>query len=233
MALTAAQIVQLATQAVQVPGMSGQAGAFLNAILSDLCQTYDFDIIRETTTFNFDVATGSGPYSLPADYLRVRPNEFWYTITGVKYVMISIDLAEFDALVQQAGLQSYPTYFATSMADTPEEQPKLYVWPPPSGAYPCTMRYQKQMPDITNPETSDDAPWFPNSQYLLRRLEAELCTLVDDDRQPLYVKQAEDILRNYLEMKDDKLGRAQQVQLDRRYFNNNFSRIPNTKTIGW
>ena len=89
------------------------------------------------------------------------------------------------------------------------------------------------MPVEATPETSTNVPWFPNQQYLLRRLEAELMTIVDDSRQSDYMRQAEDQLRDYIKLKDDKEGHAQTVQLDRRQFSNNFSRLPNTKNIGW
>ncbi len=234
MALTAAQIVSLACQVAKAPGFAAQAGALLNTILSDLCQTYDFDVIRKTYNFDFSTSSGSGPYDLPADYLRVRYNEIFYTILGVKYVMVQVDLAEFDAMVQQAGLQSYPTFYATDMSPQADGLPPVvYFWTPPSGAYPVTLRYQPQMPEITAPESSATVPWFPNTQYLLRRLEAELMTITNDSRQQDYMKQAEDILRDYLEMKDDKEGRAQTVKLDRRQFRLNFANLRNTKTIGW
>ena len=56
MALTAAQIVTLACQIAKTQGMTAQAGQKLNAILQELCQTYDLSAARLTTTFNF---TGS------------------------------------------------------------------------------------------------------------------------------------------------------------------------------
>jgi hypothetical protein len=234
MALTYAQIVSIACQVAKCPGYTSQAGALLNTILGDLNQTHDFDVCRAVQNFNFDTNLGSGPYPLAADYLRTRYNEMWYTINGVKYVMIQVELFEFDAMVQQAGLQSYPTFYATDMSPTADGNPPVaYFWAPPSGAYPVTNRYQRQMPVEATPETSTNVPWFPNQQYLLRRLEAELMTIVDDSRQSDYMRQAEDQLRDYIKLKDDKEGHAQTVQLDRRQFSNNFSRLPNTKSIGW
>lgn len=228
MPLTAAQICTIARQVAKCPGYTAQSGELLNAILNNLCQTYDFDVARGTTTIT--LGSTSGPYNLAADYLRTRPGEMFYPVSGVPYVMINISIEEYDRLVQQAGINAYPEFFATRMETSP---PSLYVWPPPSGAYVVTNRYQKQMPDITTPETATDIPWFPNQQYLLRQLEAELMTLTDDDRQPDYEKQAADLLRNYLELKDDSLDRAKQVSLDKRSFGLSFNRLPNTKTIGW
>lgn len=236
MALTAAQIITLACQTAKCPGFTGQALQLLNSTLQDLAQTYDFDVIRKTTTFNFDtsavstLANGAQAFALPTDYLRARYTEVFYTIQGVKYRMINVELFELDGMVQTAGLQSYPVYYATDMSPTSSGSPPvMYVWPPPSGEYPVTVRYQPQKADIL----TTDVPWFPNTDYLLTKLAAQLMMLTNDDRQPLYTKQAEDILRNYLEMKDDKTGRAQIVQLDRRFFSNRFASLPNTKIVGW
>ena len=151
-------------------------------ILSDLCETYDFALARGTYYFDFNPGIsalvgnsiyGSGPYPLPADFLRCSDDKsvFW-TLQGVPYTLIAIDLSEFDQAVQQAGLQSYPYWFCTDLSlqdDTlqGDSVPVAYVYPPPSGAYPVTVRYQRQMPDIDTPESSDVVPWFPNQAYLI------------------------------------------------------------------
>ena len=61
MPLTAAQIVTLATQVAKCPSYTSQAGQFLNAILQDLAQTYDFETVVKTYSFNFVLSTVSGP----------------------------------------------------------------------------------------------------------------------------------------------------------------------------
>jgi hypothetical protein len=234
MALTAAQIVTLACQIAKSDGFTSQAGQMLNAILSDLCQAYDLDVTRQVDTFSFSVPTQSGPYVLTGDYLRANPEDVFYVIDGVPYMMISITLAEYDQLVQQAGLASYPTFYATDVSQSPTQ---MFVWPPPAGSYPVTVRYYRQMPDITTPETSSTVPWFPNQQYLITRLAGELCMLSDDERYAMLLgdgpQGAVGILRSYLQMKDDKTQRASNVKLDRRRFGRSFNRLPNTKTIGW
>ena len=252
---TAAQIVNIACQIAKVPGYTTQAGVLLNSILSDLCQTYDFDAAKKTVFGNFNtqlVATlgdsiyGSGPYPLPADYLRAIPGEVWWTLpgTGVKYPLICIDLAEFDVAVQQAGLQNYPTFFVTDMSPNDSIQqgdatgaPAFYVYMPPSGNYPYTIRYRAAMPDITDPATSATVPWFPNTAYLIARLSGELMRITDDERMASYLgmgpEGAQGILTRYLKMKDDKGDRAQMVKLDRRLFGASISTLPNTKVVGW
>lgn len=119
----------------------------------------------------------------------------------------------------------------------------MYVWPPASGGFPVTARYFKSSPTIITPETSSDIPWFPSTQYLLRRLAGELMAITNDERMLTFLGSEEpendtkgsaaSILRRYLKMKDDMGGKVHTVKLDRRHFGKNFSRLPNTKTIGW
>lgn len=231
MALTAQQIVTQACQNAKAPGFTSQAGQLLNLILQDLCQDYDFDVARQSTVIQ--IGTGNpqvGPYPLPANYLRARYNGAFYFISGVPYTLINIPLEEYDRLVQQAGINNYPEMFATDMGQSP---PVMYVWPPPSGVYPTTVRYQAQMPDITNPETSSTVPWFPNQTFLLTALTSKLCALTGDDRETQLAALAMAQLEAYLKLKDDKEGYAQRVRLDRRQFAGQFKTLPNTKTIGW
>jgi hypothetical protein len=232
--LTAQQICSLARQTAKVPGWTTQSGQLLNMILADLCQTYDFDLCMTTAAFNF---TGQpGPYSLPSDFLRFRKGQGVFTIDGVPYNMIPMDIQQYDLLVLTAGMNSYPTMYAVDMATSP---PSAYFWPPPSGAYPFTGRYQRQMPEITTPESSSTVPWFPNQDYLLRRLSGELMNIADDNRAADYLGDdpkgfgAQALLREYLKMKDNPEGRVNTVQLDRQLFGSKFMSLPNTKRIGW
>src|SRR5580704_6406828 len=158
--LTAAQLCTYACQDAHAPGYTIQAGDFLNMILADLCRNYDLEIAAKTAygTFNPGLSAvvgnslyGSGPYPLPADFLRMKDEKsaFW-TLLGVVYPMIPCDLSEFDMLVQQAGIQSYPYIIATDMSlqDETDEgdagTPVFYVYSPPSGNYPYTIRYYAQ-----------------------------------------------------------------------------------------
>ena len=96
------------------------------------------------------------------------------------------------------------------------------------------------MPDITMPETSATVPWFPNTNYLVRRLAGEMMMLTDDDRAPAYLSAEEEqfpngagvILRRYLTMQDDPEGRVKRVHLDRRFFKGP-TQLKNTKIVGW
>ena len=128
MALTAAQLISLSCQDAKCPGYTRQAGLFLNMILGDLCRTFDFELAAKTAYGNFNPGLvaqmgnsiyGSGPYELPADFLRMKDEKsaFWTLPgTGVVYPLIPCDLSEFDMMVQQADIQSYPYIIATDMS---------------------------------------------------------------------------------------------------------------------
>lgn len=246
MALTCARIVSLATQAAKCPGWTTQAGEMLNAILQDLAMDYDFDAARGS--INIPLTSGTkGPYALPTDYLRMRQREsrteLYYVIQGVPYFPIQCTYAEFNAFVFTTGLQNFPQYFATDMSVAVPftTGPNLYVWPPSNGAYVLLGGYQRQMPDIVTPESATTVPWFPNTNYLWTRLAGELMKIANDDRWEAFLSDNQEqhpagagsILRKYLEMKDDGEGMAKTVTLDRRRFNPNYSRLRNTKIIGW
>lgn len=250
MPLTAAQIVNLACQDAKCPGFTSQGGMFLNAALQDICQNYDHPLWETTTLFTFNGVTGqgSGPYALPADYLRTKvldgKDQCFYTINGVPYPMIQITKAEYDWLVQTPGFQSFPANYATDISgpNQPITQPKnMFFWPPPNGSYLVTLRYYRQMPDIVTPETSAIVPWFPNTQILIRDVAGRLMGLTDDERQASYLGDDEKVfplgsmtlLKRWLKNADDNEGSPHTVGLDRRRFGRPFDLLKNTKNIGW
>ena len=119
----------------------------------------------------------------------------------------------------------------------------MYIWPPPSGAYPATARYYSAMPDIVTPETSAVIPWFPDQLYLNRRLAGEMMLMANDDRAAQYLNGetstkkgtflgSSAILHRYLSTKDDAQA-VKRVTLDKRFFGTPFDKLRNTKTIGW
>lgn len=251
MALTASQIITLAGQISKVPGFTSQAGQLLNAIQAELCQEHDFDIAKGTYNFtltpavarvgNLNAVLASGPFTLPADYLRAKIGDVLYFpngLTSFPFRLTPIDLEEFDSLVQQAGFQNFPSYWATDMSQSP---PIAYVWPPASGAYPAMVRYYRQMPDIATPETSSAVPWFPNQQFLITELSGRLMQLAGDDRWEAFLSGNEEmhpsgsrvLLRRYLQMKDDKSNRTQHVTLDKRRFGPQRSNLPASKIFGY
>jgi hypothetical protein len=245
-AQTAQELCNLARQDAKTPGYTSQSGVLLNMILAELCETYDFATARGTQVLNFNpssganalypnVQPGAGPYPLNSDFLRMwdEKDAVWY-LNGVPYPMIPCDLSEYDNFVQQSNMQAYPYIFATDVSQSP---PNLLVWPPASGSYQVLIRYVRQMPDISTPETSSTIPWFPQQQYLRTRLAGELMKIVNDDRWKDYLSDqawgAQGILSRYLKLKDDDSDRAKSVKLDRRQFNSSWSKLPSTKVIGW
>lgn len=252
MPLSAAAICTKAANIARVPGFLSQAGDWLNIILSDLAQTYDFDLNKQTYYFNFNTSqlnfNGQAYQNLPANYLRAIRNECFYFISGVPYPMIPLDQAEGDLLVEQSGVSNFPVFFWTDMSLSGATNsategvlgafvPVMLFWMPPSGAYAVTLRYFSQPADIATPSTSASVPWFPNQEYLVTRVAGELMKEADDERAEKFLGEgaygAQGILRRYLQMKDDKGDRAQVVQLDRRRFGRSFDRLKNTKQIGW
>jgi hypothetical protein len=163
----------------------------------------------------------------------------------VTYIMVPVSLAEFDSYVQQAGLANFPQRYAVDNSPiATQSAPNMYVWPPPSGAYPVTARYYSAMADITTPESSTVIPWFPDQLYLQRRLAGEMMLMANDDRATMYLngetrsKQgtflgASALLGRYLATKDDSQA-VKRVTLDRRFFGgSSWSNLKDTKTIGW
>ena len=238
MALQAQQIVSLACQIAKTPGMTSQAGQFLNTMLQSLAQDYDFDVIRKTYNFNFNTGTsgngyavGSGPNALPTDFLRAHRNGAFFVINNVPYTMIGVSQEEFDTFVQQPGNASYPSLFYIDVAVSPNN---LYVWAPASGAYAATLRYNSIQTDISAPETSATIPWFPNTDYLIDGVAARMMKIANDDRMDGYMQRADANLTAYLKMKDDPETAVKRVTLDRRFFGNrSWAKLPSTKTVGW
>src|SRR4051812_24862520 len=124
MSLQAQQIVALACQMAKVTGFTSQAGQLLNVIQADLCDTYDFELARGTFTFNMsstatpsssnpNITGSSGPYILPADYLRAKIGDIMWFNQGVPMKLVPCDIQELDMQIQQAGFQSYPYIWAT------------------------------------------------------------------------------------------------------------------------
>ena len=130
---TAADIIERANQIARTINFQSQALAELNDLQDHIAATIDFSAARAQWNFYFNtnlVSSGQGnivsaqPNPLPMDYLRVQVSggstgaqrsSKWY-FQGVAYDMIELDITEFDDQVQQAGIQSYPYFWAKDMA---------------------------------------------------------------------------------------------------------------------
>lgn len=219
---TAAQIVSLSCQIAKTPGMTVQAGLLLNEVLTELAQDYDIALALNSTTIAVSASgpnNGVGPYSLPTNYLRMASREVIFLISGVPYILTQVSLAQFDALINTIGISSYPNVYATNVANTP---PGFYLYPPPNLSLVLNIRYYGTLPEITTPEVSTSIPWFPNENYLLKRVTGELMQIAGDPRAESFLGDgpagAIGILRRWLNLAGDKEDTITTVQLDRRWF---------------
>ena len=254
MPLTAAQICAKAAGIARVPGFTAQAGDYLNVVLAELAQNYDFSSLKQTYNFNFNTSQinylGQAFQNFPAGYLRGIEKESFYLISGQPYPMIPVDQMEFDQLVQQAGVSGFPVFYTVDMSLTGTSNslavgvpgalnvPVAVFWPVPSGGYPVTIRYYSQPADIATPASSSQVPWFPNQNYLITRVAGQLMMDADDDRWKSYLSDDQEggsgyLLRHYLQMQGDKSDRSQTVKLDRRRFGASYERLKVTKLLGW
>lgn len=220
MALTAQQIISLATQKAKVPGMAIQAGQILNTILLEMAQTYDFGVALVTTTINLTAGIGTGPYPLPALYQRMSSDLLFIASGGVANRVTKITLQQLDNLVAVGAAAAIPSNFTTDISLSP---PNLYVWPPANANLTLPIRYYSAFADIVTPETSSQIPWFPCQAYLNTRLLGELYALNSkQELAALYLGDssvgAAGILRRYLYIQGDRGSDSQQILSDRRMF---------------
>lgn len=215
------QIVTRACAIAKAPGFREQCGQYLDSLLDDLQQTYDFDYIRQTITLNIDSSSASYDLPDPADetvfgYLRAR--EVFYSVNGTIFWCDQISLEKYDTLFQGPGISNYPYWFATDISASP---PIMLFYPPPAQPLSVTVRYQPRMPEIEDIPNSTETPWFRNQRYLITKLAADLMQETDDARADRYYKRAEDMLRLITTMDDDDEGYAKSVKLDPLKFKNN------------
>lgn len=223
--LTAAQIVNYALQIVKAPGYTQQAGDLLNARLSTLARRYDFDVLRATATIN--VVAGVQAYPLPANYIRGK--EVYYYIGGLPQTLSQISLSDYNSINTGKLAMAYPTQWASDPSQSP---PVLYLYPMPNTSFPLTVNYWSQPPDIPNPATSNQVPWFPDSNYLLTALAADLALITNDDRQPMLAQEAAAMLQAFLKMQGDKEGYAQTIRRGGS-FRGTAAKLPPSKITGF
>lgn len=225
--LTSAQMIALACQAAKVPGYTVQAGQFLNARLVQLALAQDLDIVRRF--YQFTTAIGStGPYTLPANYLRAR--QVFYYLNGISYDLDQKDIKEFNRLYQGPGLSDYPYLYATDVAgsmlpppgmttqipnpNTNVPVPVIYLYPQPVVNLQIEILYMDTTVEIPSPQTSSVVPWFPDQRALMHAIIEDLMMLTDDVRAKDMQMKTDNQIRSYLQMDNDKEQRADKVQLD-------------------
>lgn len=241
MALTIAQIIALALQDANCPSFTSQGGEKLNLILQELAQDYNFSAAQGWLSGNFatgiggdvhsaNVVSQSGPFQLPADFLRFEFHDFFWQNGGINYFPTPLDINQFDELVQQPGFSSFPSAYTVDMSTTP---PGLYIWPAASAAYPYFGRYARQPADIATPESATVVPWFPSQQYILHRLTAEMMVTTGDTRAGSMMALAGETLKKFIEKEGNRDTRAVRVHLDPRSFGPQWQKLPGTKTVPW
>lgn len=205
--LTSQQVISLATQIAKVPGMTVQAGQFMNARLVQIALEQDLDIIRRTLTI--PVVTGNATYNLPANYLRAR--EVFYNINGVVFTLNMKALEDYDKLYKGPSLQAYPYLYSTDLGQSP---PQLNLYPIPSVSFTLTVRYMDNLVEIVTPETSAAVPWFQDQLLLIKMVAEDLMMISDDTRNKEFYQMNDDKMTRLLKMSNDKEGRAQKVKRD-------------------
>lgn len=221
--LTAQQLVTYALQIAKAPGYTTQAGDLLNARLSTLARTYDLDMLLKT--LQFSVPAGVQTYTLPADY--VRGHELWYYIGGLPQTMRQIGLPDFDRVNVGVVAMAYPTMWSSNPATN-----TLYLYPMPNATIAFTLRYWSQPADIASPATSSTVPWFPDSDYLLTALAADVMRLTDDTRQLQYAQEAQGKLQSFLKMQGDRENHARTIKMGNS-FRGGAGRLPPSKITGF
>ncbi|MES2730028.1 MAG: hypothetical protein V4621_08060 [Pseudomonadota bacterium] len=224
--LTASEIINLAVQVAKVPGMTTQAGQFMNARLLQLALDQDMDIIRRTTTVN--VITGQAAYDLPVNYLRMR--EAFYNINGSVFWLIQLALKDYDQLNTNPGLTDYPYYYSTDIGTTP---PTLLLYPPPSLAFPLTIRYMDSLVEIVDPPNSQVIPWFQDQSLLIDMVSENLMNISDDTRVDAMFAKNDDKFRRLIQMSNDHQNRATVVEKDPRAFRSVRQVRPTKLQGGW
>lgn len=225
--------------------MTRIAGQYLNIVLEDLKLNRNLKVNRVTTILN--VAPGGfGPFALPADYLR--PYDLSYPLqgpNGTTQFLTPITMEQWDAEFKGSPTTTYPYEFATDLSTqaqvwsggspgvgTLTSAGNIFIFPASNGALAITFRYMKNQPDLVNPETNTNTPWFPFSQYLLKQSAALMMGTTGDDRQPGYLMAAEEMLRPHLIMEGDEQQTVREVRLDPRRFQSNRGLRP-TKVNPW
>ena len=174
--------------------------------------------------------TGQPYYNLAANHLHVLKNGVFYLISGVPYTLIQKELSDFDQLITTQGFTSQLVYYAVADNYTP---PHIHFWPPPNAAYIVNVRYAQLRPDIVTPEISTTIPWFPEQNYLIEELTAQMMEITNDDRADKFHEKAHERLKKWLIMQRDAESYIQTVTLDRNRFSTPYTQLKNTKQVGF
>ncbi len=232
MSLTAAQIVSLACSIAKVPGYTVQGGQYLNLVLDDLVLHRDLKVNRVTTTITVQ-ANSNGPFNLEADYLRTY--DLFYLVNNMPFMLHPLTTEQYDAIYKDPSVANYPEWWITDLSPlaTAGGFPLLNIYPQSSSQLSLTHRYMIKRADISSPESSSTVPWFADQDYLIKATAAGLMNITDDERQPKFLVDCENMLRTHLIMgADDEQAVVRAVKLDPvRFRSNTFLRPTKTQSL--
>ncbi len=207
-------------------GLTAIAGQGLNIVLEDLKLNKNLKVNRVTQMLTV-LPGGYGPFALEADYLRTYdlfyplPTSGGGTASSMTQFLVPITMEQFDAEFKSPSISNYPYEFATDLstqAQTTTSAGELFIYPQTSGALVLTHRYMMNQPDIASPELSTVTPWFAFTKYLIHATAAWVMGITGDDRQAVYLEQAEEMLRPHLIMEGDEQQAVHGIRLDPRFF---------------
>jgi hypothetical protein len=214
------------------------AGDFLNNILEDLKFNRNLKMNRVTQPLTITATTGYGPYALEPDYLRTY--DLFYAIAatgggqnaqGEIILLNHITTEQMDAEIKNPQISNYPYEYSTDTSTqaqvwsggtqgngTLTSAGQLFTYPATNGTVILTHRYMVNQPDIANPSTSTQIPWFPFTKYLIEQLASDMMGVTGDDRKAEFAASAENLLKPYLIQEGDEQNSVYSVRLDPRHF---------------
>jgi hypothetical protein len=219
-----------------VTGMVSIAGQYLNICLDELKNKYDLQINRVTQILTIPAAT-YGPFALEPDFLRTydlfypMPASLGATTSGNIIFLTQITMEQFDAEFKSPSIANYPYEYASDLSTQAQvwsggtqgsgtlvSAGGLYIYPQTSGNLQITHRYMKNQPDLVTPESSNQTPWFPYDDYLIKQTAARMMGVTGDDRQKEYLADCKDMLKPYLCQQGDEQKAVHKIKLDPRHF---------------
>lgn len=216
--------------------MVALAGEKLNIVLDNLKRNFDLKINRVTQPLIVQ-AGAYGPFALEADFLRTYdlfyqiPSAGGATASSSTIFLDQVTMEQWDAEWKSPVIADYPYEFATDLSTQAQiwsggtqgsgtllRPGTLSIYPQSSGQLILTHRYMRNQPDLVSPHTSLQTPWFPYTEYLIKAGASQLMSITGDDRQDLFAKQAQEMLRPHLIMEGDEQETVRSVRLDPRRF---------------
>lgn len=208
-------------------GMVAIAGQYLNLVLEELKLIRNLQVNRVTQSLTVQPGI-YGPFNLESDFLRTYdmfyplPTSGGGTASSMTQFLVPITMEQFDAEFKSPSISNYPYEYATDLSTQAKTASasagQFVIYPQTSGQIVLTHRYMKNQPDLINPSTSAETPWFAFTDYLIKATAGRMMGLTGDDRQSQYLAEAENMLRPYLIQEGDEQQAVHNIRLDPRHF---------------